>query len=443
MHMKIWSSKKSQASMEFLMSYGWIIIVALVAVGGLYSFGVLDLKKFLPEECITGYLTPCIDYRATKSTLTIVLGNNLDQPILIRSLKATGCKGEASGMIESGKRTVFAITNCSVLEKNFNGEITGVYDKGDGLTHKLTGKLIAWVEEDGEVCLNCSQQPEIKIIGEAGSIATSNFQWKYVTFSKTYNAIPIILATPASQNSDALNDNNSLIAVLKDINVHGFNATLCRDNGTVLCDKLANNEILHWIAIDTEAIQELEWIAAGKTGLIKPNGKNNAVNWGKTLRQKPYVFATPQTYSQAGKIGATVWVDGDAVSNTGTTKLIPCTHQGVGNSCDTNSTREELGWVAIDVSNKTIVALQSGQAQISNSKWAHATLNTGFSNPIIAVLANDDNGAQDPKNPWARKVTSTGMDFRYCEQKGFDVCDNHNAENVVWIAVEQGDLIVD
>lgn len=34
--------KKCQAAMEFLMTYGWAILVVLVAVGALFYFGVFD-----------------------------------------------------------------------------------------------------------------------------------------------------------------------------------------------------------------------------------------------------------------------------------------------------------------------------------------------------------------------------------------------------------------
>ena len=50
-------NKKAQEAMEFLMTYGWAIIVVLVAIGALAYFGVLgDSSKFqcnnFPEGCI-------------------------------------------------------------------------------------------------------------------------------------------------------------------------------------------------------------------------------------------------------------------------------------------------------------------------------------------------------------------------------------------------------
>ena len=42
--------KRAQAAMEFLMTYGWAILVVLLAIGALAYFGVLDPSKLLPEQ---------------------------------------------------------------------------------------------------------------------------------------------------------------------------------------------------------------------------------------------------------------------------------------------------------------------------------------------------------------------------------------------------------
>ena len=43
--------KKGQAAMEFLMTYGWAILVVLAAIAALAYFGVLNPSRFLPETC--------------------------------------------------------------------------------------------------------------------------------------------------------------------------------------------------------------------------------------------------------------------------------------------------------------------------------------------------------------------------------------------------------
>ena len=40
------NNKKSQAAMDFLMTYGWAILIVLIAIGALAYFGVLSPEKF-------------------------------------------------------------------------------------------------------------------------------------------------------------------------------------------------------------------------------------------------------------------------------------------------------------------------------------------------------------------------------------------------------------
>ena len=53
--------RKSQAAMEFLMTYGWAILVVLVAIGALAYFGVLNPAQFLPEKCTGPAGMDCLD----------------------------------------------------------------------------------------------------------------------------------------------------------------------------------------------------------------------------------------------------------------------------------------------------------------------------------------------------------------------------------------------
>ncbi|MAH51939.1 hypothetical protein CMI37_39340 [Candidatus Pacearchaeota archaeon] len=43
-------NRKSQAALEFIMTYGWAFLVVFVAIGALAYFGVLSPDRFLPEE---------------------------------------------------------------------------------------------------------------------------------------------------------------------------------------------------------------------------------------------------------------------------------------------------------------------------------------------------------------------------------------------------------
>ncbi|MBI5391980.1 hypothetical protein HZB00_03170, partial [Candidatus Woesearchaeota archaeon] len=57
--------KKGQAAMEFLMTYGWAILVVLVAIGALAYFGVLSPSRFLPRSCTIGPGFSCDDAKVS------------------------------------------------------------------------------------------------------------------------------------------------------------------------------------------------------------------------------------------------------------------------------------------------------------------------------------------------------------------------------------------
>ena len=89
--------KKAQAAMEFLMTYGWAILVVLVAIGALAYFGVLSPDKFLPEKCIGSSGFDCMDkasINADANTVDFVIKNNLGHRIEVTNLEeATDCAG--------------------------------------------------------------------------------------------------------------------------------------------------------------------------------------------------------------------------------------------------------------------------------------------------------------------------------------------------------------
>ena len=44
--------RKGQAAMEFLMTYGWAILIVVIAVAALAAFGVFNPQRFAQERCV-------------------------------------------------------------------------------------------------------------------------------------------------------------------------------------------------------------------------------------------------------------------------------------------------------------------------------------------------------------------------------------------------------
>ncbi|MFH1591726.1 MAG: hypothetical protein ABIC95_07435 [archaeon] len=81
--------KKGQAAMEFLMTYGWAILVVLAAIGALAYFGILSPEKVLPERCTGPAGLDCVEKASVDSgakSISFALKNNLGIDINITTV---------------------------------------------------------------------------------------------------------------------------------------------------------------------------------------------------------------------------------------------------------------------------------------------------------------------------------------------------------------------
>jgi len=81
---------KAQASLEYLTTYGWAILGAIIAIGALMYFGFLNPSNLLPNKCDFGKQLECIDYKintiGSSSQVSLILMNNFGQPINITAV---------------------------------------------------------------------------------------------------------------------------------------------------------------------------------------------------------------------------------------------------------------------------------------------------------------------------------------------------------------------
>ena len=141
--------KKSQAAMEFLMTYGWAILVVLVAIGALAYFGVLSPEKFLPEKCILSPGLACVSHKVEATQTTLIISNGLGRTITIDSLKVGGCTGTFATQMPSGNESTFTITGCTngAAKEAFKAEVTlGYTEKATGLTKTVYGDIATKIE---------------------------------------------------------------------------------------------------------------------------------------------------------------------------------------------------------------------------------------------------------------------------------------------------------
>ena len=142
-------TRKAQAAMEFLMTYGWAILVVLVAIGALAYFGVLSPDKFLPSKCTLPSGLACLDHKASSSTVTLVIQNGIGYDLTNVSVSVTGCGATAAATtLDNGEQKTFDISCSPALTgSKFSGDVSISYTITDtGLSHTKTGSMTTKLE---------------------------------------------------------------------------------------------------------------------------------------------------------------------------------------------------------------------------------------------------------------------------------------------------------
>jgi len=142
-------SRKSQAAMEFLMTYGWAILVVLAAIAALAYFGVLSPEKFLPEKCLIETGFTCISSKVETGQSTIVLLNGLSRSITVDSIQIGGCTTSFGTSLISEAENTFVITGCSNgdLKEVFKGDVSIKYtEKRTNLSKTAYGVINTKIE---------------------------------------------------------------------------------------------------------------------------------------------------------------------------------------------------------------------------------------------------------------------------------------------------------
>lgn len=155
------TNKKGQAAMEFLMTYGWAILAAVIVIGVLAAFGVFSPSAFIPNSCIISAPLGCNAGTAQVADVTIEVRNGAGESIVLQNFLVEGCNsvGGLGAVATSGagstttgaiedlddqELVVLTVTcDASLTSGKFQGDITATYSKtGSALNLTSTGKLV-------------------------------------------------------------------------------------------------------------------------------------------------------------------------------------------------------------------------------------------------------------------------------------------------------------
>jgi hypothetical protein len=136
--------------MEFLMTYGWAILVVLAAIAALAYFGVLSPDKFVPDKCVVqGGGLSCDEFNAIDDTITVVVSNNGGknyENVTVTFTPRSGCGTvditPAAQDVADGATATFAITCPETISGKARGDIAILFTPSDGtLQQKATGNI--------------------------------------------------------------------------------------------------------------------------------------------------------------------------------------------------------------------------------------------------------------------------------------------------------------
>lgn len=143
-------NKRAQAAMEFLMTYGWAILVVLAAIAALAYFGVLSPDRFLPEKCTLPSGVACLDFTGTSSEVNLVIQNsagfdmqNVAVYVNSSSTSFTCTDSEGDATLVDGEKDTFQCAGLSLPSGKFKGTLSIDYlNAQTTMDHTKSGELI-------------------------------------------------------------------------------------------------------------------------------------------------------------------------------------------------------------------------------------------------------------------------------------------------------------
>ncbi|MEM2089889.1 MAG: hypothetical protein QXL88_02250 [Candidatus Pacearchaeota archaeon] len=160
-------NKKGQAAMEFLMTYGWAILIAIIAIAALIAFGVLNVGRTTANICTLTAPWGCVEARADASDnqVNVIIQNSGDQNYRVIKIELTGTYGGSSytcSYTQGRKHSVeeeftYTLTGCPDLVANqkLKGTLKLTFKRceddacgsGTGLEQVSTGNFAQTIQE--------------------------------------------------------------------------------------------------------------------------------------------------------------------------------------------------------------------------------------------------------------------------------------------------------
>jgi len=118
--------RKGQAAMEYLMTYGWAILIIVVVVAALYAMGVFKPKASVPYSGFGGDIT-YVDHTATQ--------------LVIRTAKEIHYPSDNTTTYPAGSSIIIDISGTCTSWPSTGCPVTINYKTPEGLVKQVSGTL--------------------------------------------------------------------------------------------------------------------------------------------------------------------------------------------------------------------------------------------------------------------------------------------------------------
>ncbi len=135
--------RRGQGALEYLITYGWAILIIVIIGGALFALGVFNPSNWVSNKRATGFSSVQVkDWRATSSGVDLILQNKFGSDINLTVIVATRTSGNCSWYTPDGLTVLSLDGEEQVLADTPANCITGL-DTGDTYTMDLQVNFVA------------------------------------------------------------------------------------------------------------------------------------------------------------------------------------------------------------------------------------------------------------------------------------------------------------
>ncbi len=154
---------KLQSAMEYLVTYGWVIMVTAIALVGLYSLGVFGSLNSAPQQCVAPTGFECVTYAMNVNgivRLTMlqdtsnpinVTGIGCYQSLAYRNVRAPYNPPSNKLYMPVGSQRNFTVQCYTTSNSLFSTNLGGVYNGSIVINYTLVNYLVSTQVQESTV----------------------------------------------------------------------------------------------------------------------------------------------------------------------------------------------------------------------------------------------------------------------------------------------------